>query len=103
MLPTESLKYLGITLDSRLSWKPRINNLTKRLSRACGILSKLRHYTNKSVLKTVFNSIFQTHLIYSILNGGRASPSTIQPLIQLQNKAVKPLSFKRDLKNKLDP
>ena len=50
---------------------------------------KLKHYTTQSVLKVVYNSLIHPYLNYSILNWGRASNATIQPLIKLQNKAIK--------------
>ena len=56
-----------------------------QLSRACGILFKLKHYTTPLVLKVVYNSLIHPRLNYSILNCGRASNATIQ----LQNKATK--------------
>jgi len=59
-----------------------------QLSRACGVLSNLKHYTTQSVLNVVYNSLIHPYLNYSILNWGRASNATIQPLIKLQNKAV---------------
>ena len=59
------------------------------MSKACGVLTKLKHYTTQSALKVVYNSLIHPYLIYSILNWGRASIATIQPLIKLQNKAIK--------------
>ena len=41
--PVEHLKYLGMFLDNHLTWEYHINQLSKRLSQANGILSKLRH------------------------------------------------------------
>ena len=87
--PEEKLKYLGVLLENKLSWKPHVQKLKTQLSRACGIISKLKHYTTKSVLKVVYNSLIHPYLNYSILNWGRASNATIQPLIKLQNKAIK--------------
>jgi len=46
-------------------------------------------YTTQSVLKVVYNSIIHPYLNYSILSLGRASNANIQPLIKLQNKAIK--------------
>ena len=40
-------------------------------------------------MKVVYNSLIHPYLNYSILNWGRASNTTIQPLIKLQNKAIK--------------
>jgi len=87
--PEDNLRYLGVLLDNKLSWKPHVQRVKTQLSRACGILSKLIHYTTLPVLKVVYNSLIHPYLNYSILNWGRASNATIQPLTKLQNKAVK--------------
>jgi len=87
--PEDNLKYLGVLLDNKLSWKPHVQKVKTQLSRACGILSKLKHYTTPPVLKVVYNSLIHPYLNYSNLNWGRASNATIQPLIKLQNKAIR--------------
>jgi len=76
-----NLKYLGVLLDNRLSWKPHVKKVKTQLSRACGVLSKLRHYTTQSVLKVVYNSGLHPYLGYLILDRGPVSNATIQPLI----------------------
>ena len=52
--PNDNLKYLGV-LDNKLSWK-HVQKAKAQLSRACGVLSKLKHYTTLTVLKVVYNS-----------------------------------------------
>ena len=84
--PEDNLKYLGVLLDNELSWKPHVQKVK---TRACGILSKLKHYKTLPILKVVYNSVIHLYLSYSILNWGRSSSATIQPLIKLQNKAIK--------------
>jgi len=87
--PEDNLKYLGVLLDNKLSWKPHVQKVKTQLSRACGILSKHKHYTTLPVLKVVYDSLIHPYLNYSILNWGRALNATIQPLTKLQNKAIK--------------
>jgi len=87
--PKDNLKYLGVLLENKLSWKPHVQKVKNQLSRACGVLSKLKHYTTQSILKVVYNSLIHPYLNYSILNWGRASNATIQLLSKLQNKAIK--------------
>jgi len=86
--PEDNLKYLGV-LDNKLSWKPHVQKVKTQLPTACGILSKLKHYTSPPVLKVVYNSLIHPYLNYSVLNWGRASNPTIQPHIKLQNKPIK--------------
>ena len=38
----DNLKYLGVLLDNKLSCKPHVQKVKTQLSRACGILSKLK-------------------------------------------------------------
>ena len=86
--PKDNLKYLGV-LDNKSSWKPHIQKVKTQLSRASGVISKLKHCTRQSVLKVVYNSLIHPYLNYSILNWGRAPNASIQPFIKLQNKAMK--------------
>ena len=83
------IKYLGIILDNKRNWKPHIAKLPIHISKSCGILSKLRHYTTQPVLKAVYNALIHPYLNYAVLNWDRASKTTIQPLENLKNKAVK--------------
>ena len=83
------VKYLGVFLDNRLSWKIHINKLSKKLSRACGMVCKLRHFVSLSSLKLVYYGLFHSHLQYSLLNWGRATSSHLQKLIILQNKFIR--------------
>jgi len=55
--PEDHLKHLGVLLDSKLSWKPHVQKVKTQLSKACGILSKLKHYATLPVLKVVYNSL----------------------------------------------
>ena len=41
---SDCIKYLGILIDSHLSWKPQVDFVVKKIRRSIGILSKLRHY-----------------------------------------------------------
>ena len=62
----QSIKYLGILIDSTLSWKDHITNLSKKLSRSIGILYKLRPFVNLKIMKNVYHALFYSHLVYSI-------------------------------------
>ena len=51
---TDNLRYLGVYLDNKLSWKSHIDILRTKLSKICGIIYKLRHYVLLSTLKSVY-------------------------------------------------
>ena len=43
----DHVKYLGILIDSKLSFKQHITSVTKKISRAIGLLYNLRHVSKK--------------------------------------------------------
>ena len=69
LIPADSVKYLGFHLDKYLSWDLQTNQLSKKLSRVNGILSKLRHFAPKQTLVSVYYSIFHTHLLLVARSG----------------------------------
>ena len=64
LVPTKSVKYLGVLLDEHLHWNEQISQVKMKLNRAIGILSKLRCNANLSVLKIIHHSLFGSHLLY---------------------------------------
>ena len=44
VIPSLYVKYLGIYIDCHLNWKYEVNELSTKLSRANGMLAKIRHY-----------------------------------------------------------
>jgi len=94
-----SLKYLGIIFDDKLSWQLQIEKLVTQLSKPWGMLFKLRHYTNISVLKFVYFAFFHSYLTYSILIWIRVNKTTLLPLIRLHNKAVRTLKYDKNKTN----
>jgi hypothetical protein len=63
----DTFDYLGITLDNRLSWKAHISKIQVKLSKAAGIMSKLKNILPGNILHTLYNSLFLPHLNYGIL------------------------------------
>ena len=54
----EYIKYLGILVDSTLSWKPQITELSKKLARTTGMFFMIRHYVPSDTLKLLYYSLF---------------------------------------------
>ena len=47
----DHIKYLGVMIDTSLSWKYHVSYICSRISRNIGILSKLRHYLSIKQLR----------------------------------------------------
>ena len=90
---TDNVKYLGVHLDYKLSWKIDIDMLTRKLSKVFGVIYKLRHYVLFSPLKLVYYAMFPSHIQYSLINWGRAYKSHYHNLVILQNKILRASLF----------
>ena len=93
VLPKSTIKYLGLEVDDHITWKPFINSLKNKLTRAVGVLSKLRHNVPLSFLKTVYHALFGSHINYGCQVWGLNSESHIQAIQKLQNRAIRNITF----------
>ena len=50
------MRYLGINIDEKLTWKQQISDVAIKLSKANGILSKLRHFIDRKTLKSIYHA-----------------------------------------------
>ena len=91
--PSKSVKYLGIYLDNFLSWQKQEQDMRSRLSRAAGMLCKIRHYVNFDTLKMVYYGIFASILNYGSLIWGQHS-RIVNRLQTIQNRAIRYMTFK---------
>ena len=80
----------GVILQDDL----HLTSLGKKLSCKVGLLSKSRHYAPKRLLKTIYYSIFNSHLIYAReIWGQNQNNLPVRNLIKLKDKAIRPIDF----------
>ena len=85
---TTSVKYLGVYINNSLTWETHFKNLIPKLDRVIGLLSKVKHYTPKFLLKTIYYSLFNSHLIYGSQIWGQTKTNLFLEVVKLQNKAT---------------
>ena len=79
-------KFLGVIIDSNLTWFHHINCISNKLTRICGVLSRLNYYVPVLILKIIYNSLFLSHLNNEITAWG----FNVGPRIKtLRKKAVR--------------
>ncbi|MCH2405870.1 MAG: reverse transcriptase family protein, partial [Nitrosopumilus sp.] len=93
ILPSKSVKYLGITLDPYLNWSCHTGNLASRLSRATGMLAKIRHFVSKNTLLNIYHGIFSSILTYGSHVWGQSINKHISRIQRIQNKAIRIINF----------
>ena len=80
-------------IDKYLSWDWHVRQLCKKLSRANGILSKLRHNAPRDVCLQVYYALFYSHLIYGCNLWGFTSEENIKKIEVLQRKCLRIITF----------
>lgn len=90
-------KYLGVELDDKLNWNEHIKNVINKTSMMAGLLKRITKVCPISYLKTIYNSLFNSHIIYGCIIWACASKTKIKKVQTIQNRAIKNLfHYKRD-------
>ena len=90
----DSERFLGVILDSNLSWQPHISALSGKVSRNSGILFKLKGIVPENILKLVYNSLIQSHLNYCSNVWGLGSKASLATIFRSQKKAIRAIENK---------
>ena len=91
--PVDHIKYLGMYIDKFLNWNQHVNNLSKQLSRANGVLSKLRYNASLDICLQVYYAIFFSYLIYGCNLWGLTTEENICKIEILQKKCIRIMTF----------
>ena len=104
LCPSKNIKYLGIYLDEHLTGLAHAEILIPKLRHACGMLSKIRHYTTCEQTKTIYHAIFASHMTYGCQFWGQSHNKNIINKIQtLQNNAIGLITFAPNFRDHVTP
>ena len=103
ILPTSSIKYLGIYLDQFLDRSAHCTNLQTKLLRANGMIAKCRHYVDFSGIKTIYHSIFSSHMLYGCQIWGQTDTKSFNKIKILQNNAIRLITFAESFYDHVTP
>ena len=88
-----SIRYLGVYIDYNISWKTHITNISKKIKRSIGILSKLRYFLSTKTLLSLYYALVEPFLNYCLIAWGNTYQTSLQPLPILQKKALRIITF----------
>ncbi len=85
-----TFKFLGIHLDSQLTWSAQFSHLRSKLSSSNYILNSVKKILPRDCMKLVYYSTFQSHLNYGLLLWGPSMAKKYKDrLVILQKKAIR--------------
>lgn len=83
------IKFLGITIDSKLSWKPHIRYIQGKVSKSISIINKVKYVLEYNALYILYCSLVLPYLTYCIEIWGNNYKSSLHTLFLLQKRAVR--------------
>ena len=81
-------KYLGVLLDNKLNWHKHIETLCSKVSKASGVLYRLKKLP-KNAKKLLYHSLISSKLRYGVASWGSANSTSLNRLMILNQKAVR--------------
>ena len=83
-------KFLGLWLDSNLSWDKHLSVICSKMKQNLGLLRKCKNYLDSRTLKTMYYAHIHSHLSYSILVWGSIlKESNFKKLQRIQNACIR--------------
>ena len=84
-----SIKFLGVVVDNKLSWKNHIDNIHNKISRNVGIICRLKSHLPSKSLLMLYSSLILPYLNYGLLAWGSTYHSFADKLLLLQKKVLR--------------
>ena len=81
-------KFIGVIIESNLTWSHHINYISNKLTRICGVLSRLKHYVPVLILKIIYNSLFLSQSLSILWNNSMEEFQCWPTHKTLQKKAI---------------
>nr|CAI5856590.1 unnamed protein product [Callosobruchus analis] len=98
-------KFLGVTLDSKLTWEHHINDITSKLSKAVYLIRRLKTLTSADILRLSYFGLVQSVIANNLILWGNSAHASkvfiIQKKIIRIMAGVHPLYPCRELFKKL--
>jgi hypothetical protein len=95
----QTVKFLGIFIDEKLTFKAQIDFICRKASRSLGIMYKLSQFLPPSVILNLYYALLHPYFIYGITAWGSSSLVHINKVRSIQSRALKLLPIVNDKSN----
>ena len=92
-LHKDTVRYLGVLLDSQLSWKFHIEHIAQKISKSIGIIAKLRHFVPSQTMFSIYKALITPYANYGICSWGNAAITYLKRVLVLQKRALRLINF----------
>ena len=88
----DKVKFLGVYLDSSLSWKYHISEVESKVSKSIGIIYRIKNLVPRFVLRMLYCTLVLPYLTYCNVIWANTYKTNIQKIIVLQKKIIRIIS-----------
>lgn len=85
----DSVKYLGLHIDSDLRWHTQVDHLAKRLRRINYNFFHMRQYFKPQDLRTLYLAWFESTMQYGVIHWGGTFPYILKPIETIQKLTLR--------------
>ena len=82
-------KTLGVIIDDQLKWNAHIDNVVTKVSKAIGMIRRMKNFVPQSTLISVYNATVQPHFDYCSLVWDIGNVYSLEKLQKMQNRAAR--------------
>lgn len=80
---------MGVYFDPAINFKHHLKILSRKLSSAIYFIRTAKNILSQKALKSIYYSLFHSHLIYGIHSWSSASQEPVNKIFRLQKKAIR--------------
>ena len=62
LYPTDSVKHLGLKIDSKLNRKSHVNVIATKVNQANSMLYKVKDFVNANILRSIYYALFESYI-----------------------------------------
>ena len=89
----ESAWNIGVLIDENLSWKNHLDCVITKISKTIGMIAKLRHFVQPSVLTNIYKSLILPYFTYGLVAWGNAAKNYLNKIVVLQKRVLRLIYF----------
>ena len=83
--------FLGLRLDECMTWNSHVQKISRKLSQVNGVLSRLKRFLPREILKMIYNALMLPHLNFGILLWG----NNTKRIFKLQKWALRSITLSK--------
>ena len=84
-----STKFLGVNINAENGWKDHINEVTKKISRALGIIRRIRYKLTTKTAMLLYDALILSHITYCNIVWAATYKTGLKRIYVIQKRALK--------------